>query len=172
MSFWAILSRDLIDTRSQTLSDLAKFDPYKQFHFPECSGLLMVESWTLPALKCLSSTTCSKTQDKWPRLIGQICVGFPDTPGSHDCRDGHQHASGILASDSFHYGSSYRLCLWIVLGSSLVPVASRKTLHILWLYKHYSSEFPGAEVQWQWSYHLEAQVVYLNPSQQKITHTF
>lgn len=38
--------------------------------------------------------------------MSQVCMGRPDTPGSHDCTGGHQQASGILASDSFHPGSS------------------------------------------------------------------
>lgn len=49
MSFWAILSKDWMDTWSQTLSDLLKFDPYKQFSFPEFSGLHVVGSGTVPS---------------------------------------------------------------------------------------------------------------------------
>ena len=144
-----------MDTCNQTLSDLPKFDLINSSIFQSslaCVWLTAGPCQVLsPTLKCLSSTTCSRARGKWQRLVGQVHVGLPDTPGSHDSTDGPQPCFWAFSSWQFPLWLFWQavtsdgtggLCL-------LVPVATRKALHILCLYNTVL-QFPGTKVQGQW----------------------
>ena len=89
-----------MNTWSQTFSDSPKFDPYKQFSFPEFSGVHVVESGALPSSEysfemfivhhLLQGT-------RWVSGQGSGLAGW----GSHDGPDGHQPCLWAFSSWRF-----------------------------------------------------------------------
>lgn len=136
-----LVSNELLGSSFKKLAgylgtDLQKFDPYKQFSFPEFSGLRVAEKldsakfWVQLWNVYPPPPAPEHEVSKWPRLLGRVCVGLLDTgSGSHDCSHGHQPGFWTFSSWQLPLWLLQQFAFWMVLDSCvflcLLPLEKR-----------------------------------------------